>query len=193
MLGKKWTLSIYNRWFLLFVLPALILFITVIVIPFIVGVFDSFVVWRGAYYFNPVTRTRAASPFEAFVGFANYKAAFADARFTHALWYTVRYTVIALLTLSPLWILLVNAFKPHAAIVDNPLSLPGAWDFQYIINAAKQLHYGKSILITLIVTVVSVALIVLISSMAAWILVRRKGKLSTVIFRRRCGYTLPAP
>jgi raffinose/stachyose/melibiose transport system permease protein len=90
--------------------------------------------------------------------------------------------VIALLTLSPLWILLVNAFKPHAAIVDNPLSLPATWDLQYIINAVQQLDYGKSIFITLIVTVLSVALIVLISSMAAWILARRKGKLSTVIF-----------
>ena len=90
--------------------------------------------------------------------------------------------VIALLTLSPLWILVVNAFKPHAAIVDNPLSLPAAWDFQYIITAAQQLDYGKSILITFIVTVLSVALIVLVSSMAAWILARRKGKMSTVIF-----------
>ena len=85
--------------------------------------------------------------------------------------------VIALLTLSPLWILCVNAFKPHAAIVDNPLSLPAAWDFQYIITAAQQLDYGKSILITFIVTVLSVALIVLVSSMAAWILARRKGKM----------------
>ncbi|MDR1908304.1 MAG: sugar ABC transporter permease [Spirochaetaceae bacterium] len=96
----KRSLSIYQRWFWPFVIPALALFVFVVVIPFVVGIFDSFVVWRGTYYFNPLTRTRAASPFEAFVGFANYKAAFADRRFISALWYTVRYTLVAVAAIN---------------------------------------------------------------------------------------------
>jgi raffinose/stachyose/melibiose transport system permease protein len=82
------------------VAPATVLFITVIVIPFAVGVFNSFASWRGAYYFDPAARTRAASPFNALVGFANYKAAFADERFVKALWYTVRYTVVAVVSIN---------------------------------------------------------------------------------------------
>jgi raffinose/stachyose/melibiose transport system permease protein len=65
-----------------------------------VGVFDSFVIWRGSYYLNPVTRTRAASPFDAFVGFQNYASAFKDARFLNALIYTVEYTVLAVISLN---------------------------------------------------------------------------------------------
>ncbi|MDR3334610.1 MAG: carbohydrate ABC transporter permease [Treponema sp.] len=91
-------------------------------------------------------------------------------------------TLGGFLTLAPLWILLVNAFKSHAAIVDNPLSVPANWDFQYIINAAEQLSFFKSIGYTFIITVISVSLIVLVSSMAAWIMVRKKSKTANVIF-----------
>jgi raffinose/stachyose/melibiose transport system permease protein len=86
------------------------------------------------------------------------------------------------LTLSPLWILLVNSFKPNSAIIDNPLSLPASWDFSYIANAVVQLDYFKSIFYTFIITLFSVALIVLISSMAAWVLVRSKLKAANIIF-----------
>ncbi|MDR3342130.1 MAG: carbohydrate ABC transporter permease [Treponema sp.] len=88
----------------------------------------------------------------------------------------------ALLTLAPLWILLLNAFKSNVAIIDNPLSMPASWDFQYMSNAAGQLNYLKAIGFTFIITLVSVALIVLISSMAAWILVRSKTKGANLIF-----------
>ncbi|MDR1908305.1 MAG: carbohydrate ABC transporter permease [Spirochaetaceae bacterium] len=88
----------------------------------------------------------------------------------------------ALVTLAPLWLLLINSFKSHTAIVDNPLALPSSWDFQFIINAAGQLDYVKSIGITFVITLVSVTLIVLISSMSAWIIVRSKSKLGGVVF-----------
>jgi raffinose/stachyose/melibiose transport system permease protein len=110
--------SIYQRSFWLFVVPALVLFIVVIVVPFVVGIFNSFVIWRGSYYFNPVTRTRAASPFEAFVGLANYRAAFADERFIQALWYTVRYTLIAVVIINVISLcmaLLVNRIAARIA------------------------------------------------------------------------------
>jgi raffinose/stachyose/melibiose transport system permease protein len=102
----------------LFVIPALILFITVIVIPFVVGIFNSFVVWRGAYYFNPATRTRAESVFDAFVGFANYKAAFKDERFVQSIWYTIKYTFIAVVVINVVSLclaLLVNRIAIHLA------------------------------------------------------------------------------
>jgi raffinose/stachyose/melibiose transport system permease protein len=93
-------MNIYKKWFWPFIIPAGVLFMMVVVIPFAVGVFNSFVVWRGTYYFDPVARTRAGSPFSAFVGFANYKAAFTDQRFIQALWYTVRYTCIAVIVIN---------------------------------------------------------------------------------------------
>jgi raffinose/stachyose/melibiose transport system permease protein len=92
--------SIYHTWFWPFVIPSLLFFTVVIVLPFIVGVFNSFTVWRGTYYFNPETRTRAESVFEAINGLTNYVNALKDQRFTQALWYTVRYTLIAVVTVN---------------------------------------------------------------------------------------------
>jgi raffinose/stachyose/melibiose transport system permease protein len=88
----------------------------------------------------------------------------------------------ALLTLSPLWLLFVNSFKPHTAIIDNPLALPSTWSFEFILNASQQIKFLESIFYTFIITVISVGLIVLISSMAAWVLVRNKTKASGLIF-----------
>ncbi|MDR2468815.1 MAG: carbohydrate ABC transporter permease [Spirochaetaceae bacterium] len=88
----------------------------------------------------------------------------------------------ALITLAPLWLLTINSFKPNTAIVDNPMKLPGSWDFQHIINAANQLNYLKSIGWTFIITLFSIILIVLISAAAAWILARNKTKQSSIVF-----------
>jgi raffinose/stachyose/melibiose transport system permease protein len=92
--------NIYKKWFWPFIIPALFLFLLVIVLPFIMGVVNSFAAWRGIYYFNYETGTRAGSVFESFVGLKNYQAAFQDERFIRALWYTVRYTVAAVITIN---------------------------------------------------------------------------------------------
>jgi raffinose/stachyose/melibiose transport system permease protein len=86
------------------------------------------------------------------------------------------------LNLAPLWILLVKSFKPHSAIIDNPIARPRVWNFQYIANAVKQLDYFKSIGFTFIITLVSVCLIVLVSAPAAWIMVRSRTKTANIIF-----------
>ena len=54
-------------------LPALILFLMVVVIPFIVGVIYSFTGWRGTYFAG------GEHFWESFVGFDNYIKAFKEA------------------------------------------------------------------------------------------------------------------
>jgi raffinose/stachyose/melibiose transport system permease protein len=68
----------------------------------------------------------------------------------------------------------------------DPLSLPNT-PSQLITNIklvleSPNVRYASSFFSTLIITVVSVALLVLISSMAAWVLVRTKTKLSGAVF-----------
>jgi raffinose/stachyose/melibiose transport system permease protein len=87
-----------------------------------------------------------------------------------------------LITLAPVWLLAINSFKSNAAIVGNPLALPRGFYTGYIVNAAGQLSYFKSIGWTLLISFCSISLIVLVSSMAAWILARNKTKLSGLIF-----------
>lgn len=90
-------MNFYKKWFWPLVIPSLLLFTMVILYPFIMGVVNSFLAWRGTYYFDPDTGTRATSMFKSFVGFANYKEAFQDTRFISALVYTVKYTFIAVI------------------------------------------------------------------------------------------------
>lgn len=91
-------------------------------------------------------------------------------------------TLMALYTLAPLLLLVINSFKSHSEIISNPLALPTSWDFSFIINAMEQINFFTAFLITLALTATSVILLVLISSVAAWVLVRSKTKVSSVLF-----------
>jgi raffinose/stachyose/melibiose transport system permease protein len=94
----------------------------VIVLPFLVGVFNSFTVWRGSYYFNPVSRTRAENVFEAINGISNYSNALKDVRFIQALWYTVRYTLIA--------VVVINVVSLSLALLINKMTVAIAGIFR---------------------------------------------------------------
>lgn len=90
-------------------------------------------------------------------------------------------TLIAIYTLSPLAFLFINSFKSQAEIVSDPIALPSSWDFSYIINAAEQINFFQSLLITAMVTVLGVVLIIIASSLSAWIMVRNKTVFSNVL------------
>lgn len=97
---------------------------------------------------------------------------------------TVTYIVLILLaiyTLAPLAFLLINSFKSHPEIVSTPIALPASWDISYIVEATKAINFFRSLGITIFITVGSVGLIVIVSSLAAWIMVRNKTKLSNVV------------
>ncbi|MDR2313891.1 MAG: carbohydrate ABC transporter permease [Spirochaetaceae bacterium] len=90
--------------------------------------------------------------------------------------------LIALYVLSPLWFLVVNSFKNQTEIINDPLGLPARFDFGYIQRAMEEIHFFKALGITALITFVSVGLIVLVSSMAAWLMVRSKTKISVLFF-----------
>lgn len=97
----------------------------------------------------------------------------------------IKYITLLILvayTMFPLAFLFINSFKSQQEIDDNPLALPQSFDFSYMIEAAKQIHFFKSLLITILITAISVTLIVLISSICAWIMVRYKSKWSSLLF-----------
>ncbi len=76
------------RYFPVFVLPTLIAFIIAFVIPFIMGLFLSFA------DFTTVTNFK-------WVGTANYVAAFTEnSGFLDALWFTVKFTVVSMITIN---------------------------------------------------------------------------------------------
>lgn len=93
----------------------------------------------------------------------------------------VALTVFAVLTLAPVAFLFINSFKSQTEIVASPMSFPLNWNFDYILTAAQEINFFRSLGITFIVTVVSVALIVLASSLAGWAIARAKTKTSSVM------------
>lgn len=90
--------------------------------------------------------------------------------------------LLAIYTIAPLLFLLVNSFKSNAEIVGNPVALPSTWTLEYILNAVKEINFGTSIVITFLITFISVALIVITSSLCAWAMIRVKSVASTIIF-----------
>lgn len=90
--------------------------------------------------------------------------------------------LLTLIVLFPLYITLVNSFKDRLEIFTNQLSLPHSLSFTYYAQAAQQMGFGVALANSLLITVISVAFIVVFAAMAAWVLVRRKARVSSVIF-----------
>lgn len=103
--------------------------------------------------------------------------------------------VVSLIYLSPFYILVVNSFKTKREILENTLGFPALWTFENFKVAAQKLSFftnsngfdfagifGSSLFNSFFVTIAAVIIIVIFTSMAAWMLVRTKTKTSTIIF-----------
>ena len=100
------------------------------------------------------------------------------------LFYTV-VTVLATVFIAPIIIVLYNSFKGRLYISSSPFSLPGAESFlgiQNYITGINRTGFFKAFGYSLFITVASVFVIVLFCSMAAWYLVRQRGKLTNGIY-----------
>jgi raffinose/stachyose/melibiose transport system permease protein len=84
--------------------------------------------------------------------------------------------------LFPVYIVLVNSFKNRAELYEDILAFPKTFSFQYYISAMSRMNFISALTNSFIVTVVSLFFIVIFSSMCAWMLVRRNGRLSRLIF-----------
>lgn len=84
----------YRKKFLPLALPSIILFVLVIIVPFIIGVIYSFTAWRGTYFAG------GDHFWEAFVGFDNYVKAFKTQKFIDALIYTLKFTLVAVIVIN---------------------------------------------------------------------------------------------
>ncbi len=88
----------------------------------------------------------------------------------------------AIFYLSPIAILVINSFKTLNEIYVNAMALPKALIWDNYVVAIDKLDYMKSFFNSLTITATAVVLLIIISSMAAWVLVRYKGKTSTFLF-----------
>jgi raffinose/stachyose/melibiose transport system permease protein len=90
--------------------------------------------------------------------------------------------ILCLCYLFPIYIVLVNAFKNRQELYENMLALPKQFSFEFFSEAMEKMNFLKAFTNSLIVTVVSIAIIVILATMTAWMLVRSNNKLSKIIF-----------
>jgi raffinose/stachyose/melibiose transport system permease protein len=84
--------------------------------------------------------------------------------------------------LYPLLWTLINSFKDNTDIFRHPFSLPAKWMIDNYINAWKIGHLNVSFVNSMIVSFLTVALIILLSSMASFVLARINFKFSFAIY-----------
>lgn len=94
-------------------------------------------------------------------------------------------SALALLFLVPIILVVINSFKSRLYISSSPFSLPNSETFvglENYINGIASSGFFSAVLRSFFITVVSVALIILFTSMTAWYLVRVNSLMSKFLY-----------
>ncbi len=90
--------------------------------------------------------------------------------------------ILFILFIVPFYLMVINSFKTTQEFVSNPFALPDSIDFTNYFSAFEKMKFMNAISNSAIITSVSVVLLLLTSSMAAYFLVRHKWKINKIIF-----------
>lgn len=96
----------------------------------------------------------------------------------------VAYSILAfgaLVTLLPIGLMLVNAFKASVAILANPLALPRLPHVENFGNAWRDAHLGRAMLNSAIVSTIAIVLTCVTASMVAYAITRRRMRGRTLV------------
>ena len=110
---------------------------------------------------------------------------------------TAFFVLICLTWIIPVVEVLLNSFKSNNYVNLEPFALPNAESFVGFANYIKGVSFGnypfvKALGYSLLITVVSVALILLLCSMTAWYIVRVKSRIAN-IFYYLCLFSMIVP
>lgn len=89
---------------------------------------------------------------------------------------------LSLIWLSPIYIILANSFKSRDEMYVNPLGMPVRFSLEYYSGAMEKMNFLRAFGVSFVITIVSVAIIVVLCAMAAWMMARSDGKLSKAIY-----------
>ncbi len=100
---------------------------------------------------------------------------------------TAVFAVICVVYILPILLVLMNSFKSNNAINMETFAPPNAETFMGVDNYIKGMTFGnypflKSVVFSLIITVISTALILICTSMAAWFISRVGGRFCKVVY-----------
>ena len=100
---------------------------------------------------------------------------------------TAFFVLLSIAYLYPIFVVLVNSFKSNAAINTDTFALPNAATFMGFQNYIKGMTFGnypfyRSVEYSVVITVLSVALILLCTSMAAWYISRVGSTICKIVY-----------
>ena len=110
---------------------------------------------------------------------------------------SVSFLLLSLVWLIPIFEVVINSFKENAFVNLDPFALPTAESFVGLANYIKGLTFGNYPFVlaagySLLITVVSVALILVFCSMSAWY-IARVNSLASKIFYYLCLFSMIVP
>ena len=89
--------------------------------------------------------------------------------------------VLGIVFISPFLLIVINSFKTKTELFKSAVALPNTFNLENYKLAFERLDFIKSFTTSLLITSCSIVLIVICTSMAAWMLQRTKTKLSNGI------------
>ena len=89
--------------------------------------------------------------------------------------------LLAALYIYPVVLMVLNSFKPFKEVLTNVLALPVKWSSDNYIYVIEKMDYGRLFINNVVITGIGIFGIVLFSSMAAYILDRRKTRATKAI------------
>lgn len=110
---------------------------------------------------------------------------------------TVFFSIISIIYLVPIFEVLINSFKENAFVNTDTFAFPNSESFVGFGNYIKGMTYGnypflKSVMFSVLITVVSTVLILLCTSMAAWYIVRVNDFFSKIMYYL-CVFSMIVP
>lgn len=88
--------------------------------------------------------------------------------------------------LIPFYLLVINSFKPEDALLESPLSVSRMFEVGFdnykALFTSSTIDIKSAFMTSMGITLVSLLLIIVFSSMTAWVLVRNKSVMSSIVF-----------
>ena len=110
---------------------------------------------------------------------------------------TVLFSAISIVYIMPVLAVVLNSFKLNTFVKTNTFDLPNAESFAGFANFIKGMTFGNypfanSVLYSIIITILSTALILLFTSMAAWYIARRDSAICKTVYYL-CVFSMVVP
>lgn len=110
---------------------------------------------------------------------------------------TVFFSLLSIVWLIPIFEVLLNSFKSNGAVNSEPFALPTAETFMGLGNYIKGMTFGNypflnSVFYSVVITILSTALILVCTSMTAWYIVRVDDMFSKIMYML-CAFSMIVP